>query len=399
MRSLLLAAALGLTLMAQAPASPVRILDTAALDLDWKAELFITPEGRILAFAGAGADPSQPSIGLWDGPAGLLLRATLPPWEPTQDAGSGLVTCGGCGGPFGPIVELNHRPPGWDPLARAFDLPRLPEAPQARVTDQGDLQEGGPALPPLAQVTVEGLDALRVTRPEGTQETFRHPLADLPELGSLSPLQRSMARLTGFRNVLVSRTGDWVAATWIDGKRNLPGRALPWVPKGPLRWLLFLSGQAEPVVDLPLAALTGGTPDRVSLSLSPQGTRILLEGAGRVVVLSPEDGGILLNRPGSIVHLTSGSDELVLAQPGEGLSLARFDLREGRRTGALSLPASLDAPPALGPGSPEVPEGQGPRALTAPLAFSPDGRWVVTAQARRGGSGWDALVLWEFQAP
>jgi len=400
MRSWILAGALCTMALGQTPSRPTRVIDTSPHELGREFSLFVTSEGRVLAHAEAKESGAPPRVGIWEASTGIPVRLDLPGFDPDTDGASPAASCGGTHVmPWWPILSSNQRPSGWDPAQRCFALTTRSQGPQPHLNEHGDVLDRPGEEVPTARAEVRGFTELWVTRPDGGTEMHRYPMAEIPNVEGMTGIQKVVTRMLGFRNVLVSREGDWVAATWMGGKRNLPNRALPWIPDGTLRWLLFREGDLQPVMDLPLFALAGVNPSQLSLLLSPKGDRILLEVPGRVLVLDPHEGKVVLNRAGSLAHLTILSDELILARdPGER-DLMRLDLRDGRVTGTLTLPTSLDPPSAVEDPDPERTDPSAPRRLTGPLAFSPDGRWTVGAQERRGSPGWDALVLWAFLAP
>ncbi len=400
MRSWILAGALCTMALGQTPTPPARVIDTGTYDLGWDFSLFLTPEGRVLAHAPAGEPGAPPQVGIWEGSTAIPVRLDLPPFDPES---IGTIVGRGCGGggflSSGPSIEPNEPPPGWDPTQRCFALRTRSSVEQLRLNEHGDELRFTGAGASTARVEVQGFTELRVTRPDGGAETHRRSMAEIPVLVGMSGIEKHFTRMMGFRSVLVSRGGEWVAATWVAAKRNLPNRLMPWIPDGPLRFLLFHAGDLHPVVDLPLLALTGDPSGAVSMHLSPQGTRIILQTRDRVVVLDPHGGEVILNRAGILLHLTTQSDELIQAQGPDRRALTKYDLRDGRATGTLTLPPSLDPPSAPADPERDTPDPSAPRDLTALLAFSPDGRWAIAAQCRRETQGWDALVLWEFQTP
>lgn len=381
-----------LPLAGQVPLRPKAILEVGQRYLGPGSHVFVTNSGRVLAFAQARGDAPEDRLAIWDETTGALQRTTLDPLE--EDANF----LGGCGGDGSvqsvTTLHSNLSQAIWNPDTRRFRLLGEDGGPTKELSEAGEVIPGETFHPPAAQVESLSPNAIRIVPPQASAWVASLPMPPGAESIASKPIRRILVGRLGFQHVLADREGRWLVATW---EGSVPSRApnrsaVPFRRDRNPRWLLFEQGSPLPVMDVPLGAILGGTHDPLKLTLSTRGDRILVEVGPRVIVFDPFTRSLVSNRQAHLLAELPERNQALLQDRGDG-TLRRLDLDSGSTLGAFQIPETLDVPEA-GLADPTL--ALPARSLGAPIAFSPDGRYMVTPRWGRHGFHWDGLVIWDL---
>lgn len=398
-RSLIPSLVLLLPLAGQETLRPKAVLEVGLRYLSPRSEVFVTNAGKVLAFSKARGEAPLDRLAIWDGATGSLERSNL---EPLDEATTFAGACGGGGWiPTRITLHSNLTPSSWNPSTQRFRLPVQGGEPPLELDESGHVAPVDPSRPHAAEVDALGPNSIRITPRQGSPWMASLAMPPGAEQIGLKPIQRLLVGPLGFQHVLADREGRWLLATWEGSTPSqAPNRRLvPFKRDGNPRWLLFEPGASLPVMEEPLGSILGNPAKLLKLSLSAAGDRVLVETDSRVVVFDPATRSILVNRQGSLVIELPGRNHILLREKWGG-PYTRVDLASGTKVGFFEIPESLDPPlpeaPILEAATPQPNER---RQLTSPVAFSPDGHYMVTPRYSRQGFHWDGLVVWDLDEP
>lgn len=396
-------------LPAQEAAKPVSVIEIGpyALGPDFSAHL--THEGRILFHEGGREPEAPPRQAIWEGRSGMLVRHNLLPFK--AEPASAFNGCGGID--IGPstMIWSNQLDLDWNPVTRRFRLVSYYSS-SPRELDEDGGQHDGPSShsDSTAKITVIDPNCLQVEDPQGFRWEVSMPWLIPPDF-PFTPLQRAVSRGLGFCNALADRKGAWLLTEWQGAVANAPGRLLPFVPDQNPRWQLWKQGDPKPVMDVPLGSILGQESRLISMGLNATGDRIVVTTDRQVILFDPTTQTVLLFRPGRLEAQLPECNRLILSQAIEGgTRMLSIDLATGQKVAEFVIPESLDqeksAPTIDADVDTEETSSQSSfnaqplrRVLSDPVAFSPDGRYVLVPRVNTRGWHWDGLVLWEFPQP
>ncbi len=388
------------TLLAQAAATPVSVIEVGPFALGPRFSAYLTPEGRVLLHEFLCEPGEIPQQAIWEGRSGMLVRHTLRPLTEVLESGHSEWSGCGLGLQPAPTTWTNQTPNTWNPLTRRFQLESFTSEPVQELDEEGGLHEASAqTTSPSSQIAVIAPNHLRVEGPDGSRWEVSQPWV-IPAETQLTPMQRLISRDLGFRDALADRAGEWLVAVWTGAVASSTPRGLSFIPAPVPRWQLWRRGQSDPVMNVPLAFILGPGANVKSMSLNGEGDRIVITTDRGVLAFDPKAQRVVLHRPGRLEALLPECNRIILAQGAEGgTRMLSLDLESGQKVGELVVPESLDPEPASVRAESAAPSDLRRRPLLGPVAFSPDGRTFLTPRADTHDWHWDGLVLWEFPQP
>lgn len=381
-------------LRSQETLRPVAVLEPGPYFLDWGFEVRVTPQGRVLAHAPAFGDETPERLAIWNGLTGELLLRSLEALSPETSYG---YSCGGTGSIRGLTLWSNRQLPPWNPETRRFQWDGREPGRIRTLDEDGQFRTEVVAPPLVASLQEHTADFLEVVVP-GEPSWFLSLGRSIPQGLKPTPIQRMIVGKLGFQEAIADRCGRWAATIWEGAiASSAPNRrVVPYRRDGNPRWLVWHQGSSMPVMDVPRASILGDSDRILRMALNGAGDRIVIETGALVAIFDPMALMLLGRHQGRLVEEIPGCNQLLI-QEGSEPRFTRVDLATGLASSSFTLPESLDPEE---PGNPPLEEGEPipdrRRSLGDPIAFSPDGRYMVTPRLGRQGAHWDGLVVWDL---
>lgn len=394
-RPFLLLPALVLSLAAQKVAQPSRILEVGPYVLDSGFRVFLTDGGRVLAFSQSRDEDSiVERVAIWDGVSGEFLRRDLEPLDPETTFGFG---CGGDGS-HGFNAWSNVVTPFWNASTQRF---QWTEGNEDRLHTMDEAGNSGTAPwnpPPVSRLRDVDLNLLEVIVP-GEPSWWLSRGKGLPEGYKPTRIQRILAGRSGFQEALADRAGRWVACIW-EGITENPTANPPQMPfkrDGNPRWIIWHQTSTLPVLDISLASIAGPIQRITRMALNEAGDRVILQTDREVVLFDPVALKVVSHRPGDRVVEVPSRNHLLIGKA-SGSTYERIDMATGDLISRVIIPRTTDPiesdPESTEAGSPKIART---RFIGDPIAFSPNGRYMVAPRYGLQGAHWDGLVLWDLE--